>query len=1349
MSSIKKVFDYTGQILDLGISYRHISNPLTPTNEELNQEKIPLSDRILGLAIYILFAPTIILPCLFLYWAKRKVELVNLNIENKFNASQSNTPINNQSSSILVSQSKDQTLTAHKAIEKINSTKVPFNKYEAIQKIEDIKKPQNFNLETNCFGNKFAGLDMVEKFIQKYQLENVFVPKKSGISHVETVSLLEQKVPEVLNSWNGLKNQFNHLSSNDRTHFLESQDVKKELAFIRNEIQQAFSHDSIKHFNSSLCTWLEEIKIKGSYLMVRSSGNEDSKNVVNAGGNLSERYINPTSDDVLPSAGRVIASYFSEFSLKQQLDAGGDPFNEPLQLSVLLNELIGESPDQIGSIPTSAVLFTNEPHYSEGNFNVTTLSSSFGHGEGVVNNSGVKTDTFYMVSSPGNPGTIAKTINTQIKPNRLAPLRKNGTVSLELVDNLPQMSSQPSLSNAVLNKIFNLSRLIENEYKIPMDLELVVKDEMIYIVQMRPIKRIQTQASFLDINKVQSQNAILFKPIQTKPLIHGQANVQTINSPSEILICPTLKNASEQYKNGVHKIVIVAKDEPANSHPMVTFRGKGIPCFCCSEELSALRSYVKKLDAKHSIMVCPQSGNILLVNKKITDKDCIVAGYFDHPAPMSPSIKEGFDGALNLISGFKLRANLQIQEAIHALKASQTKEASLEVLKNLRKSINAFNLQGRIANLEQNQLSKPSAFKLAKLKSLDKRINKVFKDVQACINNENTSRFEKFYHIKHLSALLGNENGDGLNVISLQHTNKIEESILKEVAFEKKVGKLSRLVELLYIGEMGFSDESTTLWNEFLLKLENESQESIQELKNLICQLETFQILPLWFNQIFLPTNVKATNAKTLLTDLTKELKNYSKDIVELKAKFKELESLEFSIADYGDPNSFDSSWAKMKPFLSFITSKEFTNTLISESHLVKLVANSVMLKFIELMDSSIKEMKGSTNFTDEEKLGKLNLMLKTNYEVMKCWANLLDSKVKIPIHVNNSNSENLSDYLDMLEEQWNKILLKDFSENRFGILDASPDFSVGAAKLGSKAQFFRHLPQTLEDIFTLIHQNQLFLSSRCNLLDSAEESLSSMHLPKEMEEVVEFFDKYKSYFKNAIRQGIEVDTKEIRIDYTIPMICHSLGLQIIWNKASGLHIKCHFMGERGSSRWQTTAKLAEILNAGKEIKIYSTEPYTEQEVKLQCDISSVKEWEWFQFIVLGIMMPLADQNRFTSDDIEKNLKKVSFDMQFYLAESIITSTDFTMKVNNEVERTGLYYHLPEILKNINKEKKELLFAKLNQILDQYGTQLSNADIDREKIHLKRLNYMFHYLKGDSEVNQILQRCNNILTKYK
>ena len=89
--------------------------------------------------------------------------------------------------------------------------------------------------------------------------------------------------------------------------------------------------------------WLNDVAKLGNYLMVRSTGAEDSKASANAGGNVSVAYVKPTRASLAEAMGKVVISYFGKSSLQNRLNADLNPFKEELKLAVTTQELIGES----------------------------------------------------------------------------------------------------------------------------------------------------------------------------------------------------------------------------------------------------------------------------------------------------------------------------------------------------------------------------------------------------------------------------------------------------------------------------------------------------------------------------------------------------------------------------------------------------------------------------------------------------------------------------------------------------------------------------------------------------------------------------------------------------------------------------------------------------------------------------------------------------------------------------------------------------------------------------------------------------------------------------------------------
>jgi Pyruvate phosphate dikinase, PEP/pyruvate binding domain. len=127
----------------------------------------------------------------------------------------------------------------------------------------------------------------------------------------------------------------------------------------------------------------------------------------------------------MEAVGSVVASYFGEKSLQNRIDSQINPFEEPLQLAVTAQRLIGEpigGANSFDQIPVSFVVFTNEPLYiGEEKFRVMRISASFGHG--VVGNQGIATDTVLLLRSESQPDELYVLYDNQ-KNNPLSPATK-------------------------------------------------------------------------------------------------------------------------------------------------------------------------------------------------------------------------------------------------------------------------------------------------------------------------------------------------------------------------------------------------------------------------------------------------------------------------------------------------------------------------------------------------------------------------------------------------------------------------------------------------------------------------------------------------------------------------------------------------------------------------------------------------------------------------------------------------------------------------------------------------------------------------------------------------------------
>ncbi len=110
------------------------------------------------------------------------------------------------------------------------------------------------------------------------------MPLPYGVSSDTIYAFLQRKVPEVFDHWRALGALYaSHQGSN---RFLEEPSAAQHLKAIDAAIASAFSSseafDELR-FPSEFLVWLDEVKRAGNYLMVRSTGAEDSRQMANAG----------------------------------------------------------------------------------------------------------------------------------------------------------------------------------------------------------------------------------------------------------------------------------------------------------------------------------------------------------------------------------------------------------------------------------------------------------------------------------------------------------------------------------------------------------------------------------------------------------------------------------------------------------------------------------------------------------------------------------------------------------------------------------------------------------------------------------------------------------------------------------------------------------------------------------------------------------------------------------------------------------------------------------------------------------------------------------------------------------
>jgi Pyruvate phosphate dikinase, AMP/ATP-binding domain len=1090
---------------------------------------------------------------------------------------------------------------ADKEVVKLKQSDLP--KTPAVKALQ----PANTKVES---GGKTQGLEDAEAVIKKEHLTGVCVAQKYALSDSLLRPFLKEKTPAIFTDWLSLSSQFESYTG-DKEAFLALQSTQTTLESIQDAIKSAFYENSSSSLaDPALKKWLEDKK----FLMVRSSGVEDSalltegqERVVNAGGNLSESYISPVVSSVLASAGRVLASYFALPSLVNQVrQSNSNPFKEMPPLNVLLNALIGEAPDSPSKdLPVSLVLFSTEPTYSQEGTSCCAISATWGHGEGVVNNEQIQTDTVFVLQSATKPGELVQVYNNQEKRERLAPRLNNfGQVALTPVKNPPEVVKQRALSQEMIARLWQLGQAAEKEMGYPVDMEIVIKNEVIHIVQMRKISRKENTPTYLSDSAIEKN--FPKTPIEetsfAKVLVAGQGNVVTLNQSTQILVCNTLKEAERHFNRSKHKIVIVAQDEPANSHPTINFNTLGIPCYY-SEHIQQVKKMAEQCDRGAHFVSCPQSGRLMTAEQNLDP--CVVSGYFSHPAYQVLSLDHEPLSPFTAVGAHTGEIPEEVKKAFFLLKTATTAEVGLAALTTLRTSVPFSSLKERVKALEEQQNAPEEAKKmLSVIQKLESRVESTFLEIEASYT-QNRPKLEILFHIKTLEILFQRETVEGVNAFSLLHVDDLEKSFTEMVGYQTQLKKPAELVDLLGVGSRGFSEADTEFWKNFLLALENDLQvtsQKKQQLRAMLTTLADTHSLPAWFNVIFLRAAKEKQGAALLDTLLTKWTTE-STSLQELQKVLEKLNGAENLTAACADPKSFEKSWRHIS-FLMHLFKSPSILTLIQsqETTVSKVIATDLMKKYIEIVDDAIKSMKGSPHYSNKEKLDKMYIMLKNNFSVMSEWAIAANQAKKLQFthdSLAQIQVRNLDEYLQRIEEKLENIALTE-EQNLY----PSSSFSVAAATLGSQAALGRHLPRTLEDIFTLIHQNELFV---LGYMSNANFTAEDIRQIKGFETIEALMLSHLSTFaERKTKTGTEFTERGLKVTYNIPLLNHSAIITIDYDKnrkKTTLNIK--IVGDSGEGRWMFNSKLAELLDSTGIVPLHQPTDWTSQEMQAAWDVST------------------------------------------------------------------------------------------------------------------------------------------------
>ncbi len=413
--------------------------------------------------------------------------------------------------------------------------------------------------------------------------------------------------------------------------------AKRILNDLRNQIIAQFDGPLVEEVDRLTASFAS--KEQNHLLMVRSTGEEDSVDLANPGGNESIAAVQPTSSAISHAIGLVVASYFSEKSLKQRLLSTHQMSQEAF-MPVLLQSMVGEPEhgfDHADDIVCSGVMYTGKE--------LTRIQVAPGHCTLVVE-SQAPCDTFDVTQENLIYSAIAQ------KQARLVP-EKHG---LDWKANPKSLQNRASIPPEIVIRLTELGRKIEQCYGIPMDVEFVYspKQDMIYLVQARPIPASDVKTMHASSTPPGGMNTLKLA-IKNKEIQQCRANViapagfaaKVITDPSQILICRDIETALNIYlgqtKSPVHA-VIVRDTAPATSHAAAQFTLMQIPVLQITDE-ARVKEWANQ---PHCVLVVdPQRNQILDYTAKrlepgrerqtLEDERLLADGLFAYPpTPSTP-----------------------------------------------------------------------------------------------------------------------------------------------------------------------------------------------------------------------------------------------------------------------------------------------------------------------------------------------------------------------------------------------------------------------------------------------------------------------------------------------------------------------------------------------------------------------------------------------------------------------------------------------------------------------------------------------------------------------------------------
>lgn len=665
------------------------------------------------------------------------------------------------------------------------------------------------------YGAKRINLLIMEKFLIQHPIKGVSIPKTYEVSSDEIENFLRENGPGFFTIWEKLK----ELYETQKKGFFQNEEVNSLISEAQRHIEGAFNTVALP---KTMVSWAND---SSEYFMVRSSSSEDNPFATNAGVNLSCEYV--IKKDIPKKIAKVVASYVEELSLASREASGENPFAKLPIFSVIVQQL-SDGGGKI--IPVAAVYIS---HTQETTVRVASLVATFGHGQSVVNNRGIATDTFYIAPKHNSLDLFIWEI-CKPKPCRLAPIKDKEITKLQICRNPPEYVLKPCLKPALIKKIYGLGLTQEKLFGHPVNLELVMIGDEIHLVQVRPALQRESFPSYLDTTYSSSNYIAPFKV-----LTPGKATVLLIDAPSRILQAETLEEAQSKFQD--HLLVVVRNNEPSLSHPIINLKER---------QITAIWDRTKRvqhlINEYKQIAFCIQGAVAQAYGIKGAAPS-VKQGYISHPIP------------LELDLPFKL-----LRQPRFDYESYQSQLNQIKLAKGKQQARDRFSAIKKKCQQLLSKINYPLLKPLAK--AIEAKLEIIFKELQHHIEKFSSDNSARLFFCKAVEVLLF---GNGCSLLHLEELSKE----MEEYAALLPAGKIARFdKEAIYDA---LHADIKKNWQNFLSHVEIDLGEKEAELlKNLIFKVG--KNFSLWQAFFFEPAFQENKNTKDLLIKLDEEFQDPS-----------------------------------------------------------------------------------------------------------------------------------------------------------------------------------------------------------------------------------------------------------------------------------------------------------------------------------------------------------------------------------------------------------------------------------------------------------------------------------------